>query len=227
MRTVESLVLLSGGVDSSTCLALAVNRHGADEVQAVSFRYGQKHEIEVDHAGAVATHFGAWHRIVDVPDIFAGSSSSLLKGRPDGPEVPYASLPEGESPAYVPYRNGVFLSLSAAIALSAGATELYFGAHSEDAARWAYPDCTPEFVGSMASALFVGSGLKLRLITPLQWMTKTDVVRLGASLNVPFELTTSCYSGAEPACGVCPTCRSRLDAFATAGLRDPISYAEV
>ena len=225
MRTLEALVLLSGGLDSSTCLALAVSRHGADEVQAVSFLYGQKHDVEVDHAGAIAAHFGTGHRIVNVPDIFVGSGSSLLKGRPDGPAVPYASLPEGESPAYVPYRNGVLLSSSAAMALTAGATELYFGAHSEDAARWAYPDCTPEFIGSMASALFVGSGLKLRLITPLQWMTKAEVVRLGASLNVPFELTTSCYAGTEPACGVCPTCRSRLDAFATNGLRDPIAYA--
>ena len=221
----EAVVLLSGGLDSSTCLALAVSRHGVGAVQAVSFVYGQKHDVEIDHAIAIAGYFGTGHRIVDLPDIFVGSDSTLLKGRPEGPQVPYDSLPEGESPAYVPYRNGVLLSLSAAMALSMRATELYFGAHSEDAARWAYPDCTPEFIGSTAAALFVGSGLKLRLITPLQWMTKHEVVRLGASLDVPFELTTSCYAGAIPACGVCPTCRSRREAFVTNGLLDPIAYA--
>ena len=222
----KAVVLLSGGTDSSTCLALAVRRHGPHDVLAVSYRYGQKHEIELAHAGTIAMHYGAEHRVVEVPDVFADSESTLLKGRPDGPEVSYESLPDGESPAYVPFRNGVFLSLTAAIGLGVGATELYFGAHAEDAARWAYPDCTPEFIGSMASALFVGSGLKVRLISPLQWMTKADVVRLGAELGVPFELTVSCYAGRVPACGVCPTCRSRRDAFRQNNIHDPIPYAE-
>jgi 7-cyano-7-deazaguanine synthase len=221
-----AVVLLSGGLDSSTCLALAVNRHGADAVEGVSFRYGQKHEREVEHAAAVAAYFGTSHRITQLPDVFAGSGSALLQGRPDGPNVPYESLPDGESPAYVPFRNGVLLSLAAAVALTVGAEELYFGAHSEDASRWAYPDCTPEFIGSFAAALHVGSGFKVRLVSPLQWMTKAEVVRLGVSLEVPFHLTTSCYAGTSPACGVCPTCRSRRQAFASNGLRDPIAYVE-
>jgi 7-cyano-7-deazaguanine synthase len=102
---------------------------------------------------------------------------------------------------------------------------VYFGAHSEDAQNWAYPDCTPEFIGAMANAIHVGSYYAIRLHTPLQWLMKDEIVKLGNSLNVPFANTWSCYKGEEQHCGICPTCRSRREAFFKAGILDPTSYA--
>lgn len=102
---------------------------------------------------------------------------------------------------------------------------VYFGAHSEDAANWAYPDCTPEFIGSMANAIYIGSYQSIRLYTPLQWLFKSEVVELGDKLGVPFENTWSCYKGEDLQCGVCPTCRSRREAFITAHVKDPTTYA--
>jgi 7-cyano-7-deazaguanine synthase len=223
----KAVVLLSGGLDSTTCMALAVRDWGSHDTLAVSFRYGQKHSQELDHAHRVAAFYGAAHRIIDVPPLFEGSGSTLIEGGPANPVVAYDDLDLGVSPAYVPFRNGVFLSMATAVAVSLNAEFVYFGAHSEDAARWAYPDCTPEFIGSIASAIFVGSYMKVRLIAPLQWMRKQDVVRVGTELAAPFELTMSCYNGVHPACGICPTCRSRREAFEAIGVADPIAYAEV
>lgn len=101
---------------------------------------------------------------------------------------------------------------------------VYFGAHSEDAQNWAYPDCTPEFIGSMANAIYIGSYQTIRLHTPLQWLMKKDIVKLGGTLGVHFEDTWSCYKGDAHHCGVCPTCRSRKDAFLQANVVDPTEY---
>jgi 7-cyano-7-deazaguanine synthase len=223
---VKAVVLLSGGVDSTTCLALAVGQFEPHDVTALSASYGQKHLAEIDHAAKIAAAYSVDHRVMPIPDLFAGSDSTLLVGGPDNPDVGYEDLDDGISPAYVPFRNGIFLSVATAHALRIGADFVYFGAHSEDAQRWAYPDCTPEFIGGMANAMFVGTYMKVRLVTPLQWANKAEVIRLGVSLGAPYHLTMSCYNGAEPACGRCPTCRSRLDAFRANGLDDPIPYAE-
>jgi 7-cyano-7-deazaguanine synthase len=102
---------------------------------------------------------------------------------------------------------------------------IYFGAHSEDAQNWAYPDCTPEFIGSMANAIYIGTYQTIRLHTPLEWLLKADIVKLGDSLGVPFEETWSCYKGEEHHCGTCPTCRSRKEAFQIADVKDPTVYA--
>lgn len=102
---------------------------------------------------------------------------------------------------------------------------IYFGAHSEDAANWAYPDCTPEFIGAMANAIYIGSYMAIRLHTPIQWLMKHEIVTLGNSLGVDFRNTWSCYKGEELHCGTCPTCRSRMSAFAIARIPDPTDYA--
>lgn len=102
---------------------------------------------------------------------------------------------------------------------------IYFGAHSEDAQNWAYPDCTPEFIGAMANAIYVGTYSTVRLHTPLEWLTKGETVTLGTKLGVSYEDTWSCYKGEELHCGTCPTCRARKEAFREAGIKDPTTYA--
>jgi 7-cyano-7-deazaguanine synthase len=135
---------------------------------------------------------------------------------------------------YVPFRNGFMISALASYvqgqfqhSLNKDKADwaIYFGAHAEDALNWAYPDCTPEFIGAMANAVYVGTYHKVRLITPLQWMNKADIIRKGTELNVPWNLTWSCYAGGSLHCGVCPTCRARRQGFIAAGVNDPTPYA--
>ena len=210
------------------CATLAVRTHGKENVAAVSFLYGQKHTKEVDAAMKVSTHFGIkWHSIIGLPLVFKGYGSAIMsKDQQEMPQMTYQEIhnAQGVSPTYVPYRNGNLLSISATIALTLGADELYFGAHSEDAHNWAYPDCTPEFIGAMANAIFIGTYYKVRLRSPLMWMTKKDVVKMGLQYGAPFELTWSCYEGGELSCGKCPTCVSRLEAFKVNGTKDPAQY---
>lgn len=224
----KALVVLSGGLDSTVCLSVAAHKH--DEVEAISFDYGQKHTAELEHAAMVAKYFNARHQVVQLPRVFAGTTSTLVAANNiDNPRMSYEEIDEvvGEnvSPTYVPYRNGNLLSMAAAQALVVGADYLYAGMHAEDAANWAYPDCTPEFLGAMANAIYIGTYRKVRLITPLQWLDKAGVVSLGIEYNAPFHLTLSCYDGVEPACGTCPTCVGRIRAFQSLGLMDPIQYA--
>lgn len=219
------IVLLSGGIDSTTCLKLAVDRHGERDVTALSIAYGQKHIAELEAAELIAGKLGVEHLVLQLPtEIMAGGRSTLVEGGPENPVSYYADLPHGVSPTYVPFRNGNLISLAAAYAMKIEADEIWFGAHAEDAENWAYPDCTPEFIGSMANAVWVGTYHKTRLVTPLEWLTKVQIVRLGLEHDAPYELTMSCYNGQAPACGKCPTCHSRRDAFAQLGHVDPIEY---
>lgn len=224
----KAIVLLSGGLDSTTCATLAYYKYGADEVKAISFMYGQTHSNELYAAEKVASYLGIdYERIVTGDNFFGGYGSSIIDSDKAGmPEASYEELQEmhGVSPTYVPYRNGTFLSVAAIRALQHDAEVIYFGAHSEDAHHWAYPDCTPEFIGAMANAIYIGSYHKVRLITPLQWMNKADVVALALKIGAPIGLTLSCYRGEDPACGTCPTCISRLHAFKVNDVRDPIDY---
>ena len=223
----KAIVLLSGGMDSATCATLAAKKHGASEVGGISIIYGQTHVNEVQAAERVANALQIHHKVVTVNDVFAGYGSSIVAE--DNAEMPNQSYEElhdsyGVSPTYVPYRNGTFLSLATIDALIEGAEEIWFGAHAEDAHNWAYPDCTPEFIGAMANAIYIGTYHKVRLITPLQWMTKTRIAQVAVANNVPLWLTLSCYRGEDPACGTCPTCVGRRNAFKMAGLSDPIEY---
>jgi 7-cyano-7-deazaguanine synthase len=143
------------------------------------------------------------------------------------PPVDYEDLPHGVSPTYVPFRNGTMLSLVAGMAaVDPEAEAVYAGVHAEDGDNWAYPDCTPEFIGGMANAIYVGTYHKVRLYTPLIWMRKWQIVERGEQLGVPWDLTWSCYEGREDHCGVCPTCRARKAAFRDAGVSDPTIYTE-
>jgi 7-cyano-7-deazaguanine synthase len=224
----KAVVLLSGGLDSTTVLAMALRLHNLkpENVLGLSLDYGQKHSIEAQASAEVARHYGiSWLQKKLDPDIFATDESSLTGNR-EMPHETYQELMSGDgpSPTYVPFRNANLLSVATAIALSMAADSVYFGAHAEDAHNWAYPDCTPEFIGSMANAIYVGTYHKVRLVTPVEWMMKKDIVALGLQLEVPYQLTHSCYEGKIPACGECPTCVERLQAFLLNGTDDPIAY---
>jgi 7-cyano-7-deazaguanine synthase len=210
---------------------MAMIDHGIKEkdIIALSIQYGQKHDIEIAISEELCNDLGIEHRTMELSkDLFIGGGSTITKGDDlPMPHQTYKELMEGEgpSPTYVPYRNGNLLSAAAALALTAGADYVYFGAHAEDAHNWAYPDCTPEFIGAMANAIWVGTYHKVRLATPLEWLMKKDIVRKGWDLEVPFERTHSCYEGRRPACGKCPTCIERLAAFNAVGPPDPLPYA--
>ena len=222
----KALVLFSGGLDSTTCLALAVEKYGADEVLALSVSYGQKHTKEIDAAKAVAAYYGVKLKTLDLAAIFADSDCSLLKGSTqEVPKESYAEQLAGTDgkpvSTYVPVRNGLFLSSAASIALSNGCEVILYGAHADDAAGNAYPDCSQDFNDAINQAIWLGSGKQLRVEAPFVGKTKADVVAEGLRLHAPYHLTWSCYEGGEKPCGLCGTCRDRAAAFAANGIADP------
>ena len=222
------LVLSSGGVDSTTCLAMAVKEVGAENVLALSVYYGQKHDKEIQAAKKVAEYYGVRRMELDLSVIFAGSNCSLLKqSTKDIPLESYAQQIEethGERPVstYVPFRNGLFLSSAASIALSHGCSKIMYGAHADDAAGAAYPDCSLDFVNAMNQAIYLGSGNQLTIEAPFVSLTKADVVKKGLELGVPYALTWSCYEGGDKPCGKCGTCIDRQKAFEKNGVVDPL-----
>ncbi len=222
----KALVLFSGGVDSTTCLGIAVDKYGAEEVLALSIYYGQKHSKEIEAAEKIAAYYGVKLRTLDLALIFTDSDCSLLKG--SSAEIPKESYADqiaetNGSPVstYVPFRNGLFLSSAASIALSNGCEVIYYGAHSDDAAGNAYPDCSADFNDAINRAIFIGSGDQLRVEAPFIGLTKAQIVAKGLALNVPYELTWSCYEGGDAPCGICGTCRDRAAAFSANDIDDP------
>lgn len=222
----KALVLFSGGVDSTTCLGVAVQKYGENQVIALSVSYGQKHNREILAAKQVTKYYGVEHLTLDLTDIFAHSDCSLLQhSRQEVPQETYAEQlkkTEGKPVStYVPFRNGLFLASAASIALSRDCEVIYYGAHADDAAGNAYPDCSEKFHQSMADAIWVGSGEQLRIEAPFVGKTKAEIVRIGLNLQVPYQLTWSCYEGRKKPCGVCATCIDRAKAFHANGLKDP------
>lgn len=221
------LVLSSGGVDSTTALALAVEKYGKEHVIALSVSYGQKHDKELQAARAVAEYYGVEQLFLDLSLIFQYSNCSLLRqSDQEIPEESYAQQIEktgGKTPVstYVPFRNGLFLSSAASIALSKDCGLIYYGAHADDAAGSAYPDCSQAFNQAMDQAIYEGSGKQLHIEAPFVGKTKAEIVKLGLQLKVPYHLTWSCYEGGEVPCGKCGTCIDRAKAFAANGVSDP------
>jgi 7-cyano-7-deazaguanine synthase len=220
-------VLLSGGLDSSTALAIAVEQGFAPH--AISFRYGQRHSRELEAAHAIGRHFGVTdHRVVDIDlGVFGGSALTS-----DDIAIPRErSLDEmghGIPVTYVPGRNLIFLSLATAFAEVIGADDIFLGINALDYSG--YPDCRPEFLeafqatANLATKAGTEDKRTLRYHAPLIQMSKAEIVREGTRLGVPWELTWSCYEGGEQACGQCDSCLLRLKGFAEAGLSDPLPY---
>lgn len=223
----NALVLSSGGVDSTTALALAIQTYGKEHVIALSVSYGQKHDKELQAAKAVAQYYGVEQLFLDLGLIFQYSNCSLLQQSTEEiPEESYAQQIQktgGMVPVstYVPFRNGLFLSAAASIALSKNCSVIYYGAHADDAAGAAYPDCSPVFNDAMNQAIYEGSGRQLHIEAPFVGKTKADIVAMGLALHVPYHFTWSCYEGGEKPCGKCGTCIDRAAAFAANGVQDP------
>lgn len=223
----RALVLCSGGVDSTTLLAMAVDRYGSENVVALSISYGQRHEKELKAARDVARYYHVEQRFLDLAAIFADSSCSLLAhSEKDIPKESYAEqLEQADTKlvsTYVPFRNGLFLSSAASMALSLECSVLYYGAHHDDWAGNAYPDCSREFVAAMNNAIREGTGGELHMEAPFVEWSKADIVKKGLELNVPYELTWSCYEGGDKPCWVCATCIDRKRAFELNGSVDPL-----
>lgn len=221
----KALVLLSGGVDSATCLALAKEK--CSEVLALSMSYGQKHIKELKSAQAIADYYQVKLLQMDLSKIFMYSNSSLLQNSTE--DIPVNSYAEQVKATkdkivttYVPFRNGLFLSAATSIALSHNCDVIYYGPHQDDVAGNAYPDCSKEFNAAISNAIFLGSGKKIKIIAPFVNLTKKDIVKQGLKLKVPYELTWSCYLGEENPCHKCATCIDREAAFISNGIKDPL-----
>lgn len=218
--TYKVVVLASGGLDSSTCLGKAVVEFQPKNVLALSVIYGQRHKKEIDAAITVSKHYGVQHEIINLPaHLFTGSDSPLVNDKVNMPHESYEDLRKSEGPSatYVPFRNSILISNGVALALSRGASYLYFGAHADDAHNWAYPDCTPEFIYAMQGAVRIGTYGKVDLVVPYMFNTKADIVMAAVGLSVPTNKTWSCYEGGDLHCGLCPTCVSRKEAFKILG----------
>lgn len=222
----KAMVLFSGGVDSTTCLGMAVEKYGRENVIALSVSYGQKHTKEIEAAGKIAQYYKVEHLSLDLEKIFAYSDCSLLShSTEEVPQETYAeqlAQTDGKPVStYVPFRNGLFLASAASIALSKECEVIYYGAHADDAAGNAYPDCSDAFNKAMNEAIYLGSGKQVHIEAPFVNWTKAEVVKEGLRLKVPYELTWSCYEGKDKPCGVCGTCRDRAEAFRANGVEDP------
>ncbi|MFO8050546.1 MAG: 7-cyano-7-deazaguanine synthase QueC [Thermoplasmatota archaeon] len=220
----KAVVLLSGGLDSSTTLAIAEDR-GYD-VHALTVAYGQRHEREIRSAEKVAGSFGVVeHRTIELPEGML-SGSSLTDGEP----VPKDSSmkDEGDIPTtYVPARNLVFLSMALSWAEALDADAVFIGATAVDYSG--YPDCRPEFIRSFERTAELGTkrgveGRPIQIIAPLIDLKKSQIIRIGKELGLDHGLTWSCYEGGEKACGRCDSCLYRKKGFREAGIEDPIEY---
>lgn len=230
MGSKKAVVLSSGGIDSTTAMAVAV-REGF-EIFSLSFSYGQRHRIELDSARRVAAAFGAKrHLVIEInPTVFGGSALT------DNIEVPKGrsemEMAEEIPVTYVPARNTIFLSYALAWAEVLGAYDIFIGVTNVDYSG--YPDCRPEFIAAfeqmanVATKAGVEGSRRILIRAPLIDLSKAEIIKLGLSLGVDYSQTHSCYDPgpAGEACGECDTCKLRLKGFREAGIKDPVRYKE-
>jgi 7-cyano-7-deazaguanine synthase len=222
----KAVILLSGGLDSSTVLYQAM-RDGC-QCHAISFDYQQRHRRELDAAADIARSAGAIQHQLITFDLRQWGGSALTDDTIDLPkERSLDQMAENIPVTYVPARNTIFLSFALAYAETINAERVYIGVNALDYSG--YPDCRPDYILAMQEVFRLGSkqgreGQPIQIVTPLINLKKTEIIQLGNELGVPWELTWSCYAGGEVACGVCDSCRLRLGAFAELGLKDPLPY---
>jgi 7-cyano-7-deazaguanine synthase len=226
----KAVVLLSGGLDSTTALAIA--RSAGYELYAMSFRYGQRHSMELESANRIAKAMGVEKHLIADFDLRAIGGSALT----DQIEVPKErgaeEIASGIPVTYVPARNTIFLSFALAWAEVLGAQDIFIGVNALDYSG--YPDCRPEYIeafekmASLATKAGVQGRLRLKIHTPLIAMTKAEIIQTGLKLGIDYSLTHSCYDPSAQgfACGKCDSCLLRLKGFAEAGSSDPLRYAD-
>ena len=225
----KAIVLSSGGVDSTTCVGLAVMEYGDVNTSTVSVFYGQKHKKEIECARKVAEYYNLEHYELDLSNILQYSNCSLLEKSTEAIihksyAQQIAENGEGKVSTYVPFRNGLMLSAVAALAQSIypdDEVHVFLGPHADDAAGNAYADCSIAFTDAMNKAINIGTYGKVILEAPLVNMNKAQVVETGLGIHVPYELTWSCYEGGDRPCGTCGTCIDRANAFKANGVEDP------
>ncbi len=217
----KAICILSGGMDST--LASYMAKNDGYEIIAVHFNYGQRtQDRELKAFRDICNDLGILEKYeIDIPFFTQIGASALTDKTID---VPTGGIEAGVPITYVPFRNGIFLSITAAIAEKEGATAMYIGVVQEDSSG--YPDCTDLFIDKMTKAINQGTKeeTKIEILTPLVHLSKAQIVQEAVKLNVPLEHTWSCYKEEAEACGVCDSCRLRLNGFKIAGVNDPISY---
>jgi 7-cyano-7-deazaguanine synthase len=227
----KAVVLLSGGMDSCVCTAIARERHGDDNIALVHAGYGQRTQSRERRAfDGIADFYGVRQRLVVQLDHFRAIGGSALTDAAIA--VPEDGLGvEGEHGSnipvtYVPFRNAHFLSVAVSWAEAIGAGAIYIGAVAEDSSG--YPDCRPEYYRVFQELIRVGTRpeTEIEIITPVITLKKSEIIRTGMRLGAPLQLTWSCYQNDDAACGVCDSCLLRLRAFAEAGVADPIPYRQ-
>jgi 7-cyano-7-deazaguanine synthase len=225
---VKAVVLLSGGLDSSTVLYQA--QADGCESYAISFDYQQRHLRELESAKAIALSAGVVkHQVVSF-DLSLWGGSALTDNKIDFPrDRTLAQMSESIPITYVPARNTIFLSFALAWAETLNADRIYIGVNALDYSG--YPDCRPDYIQAMQEVFRLGTkqgreGNPISILTPLIDLKKTEIIKLGNHLGVPWEKTWSCYAGGELACGLCDSCRLRVAAFEELGLTDPLPYVE-
>ncbi len=227
-----AVVLLSGGMDSCVCAAIAQERHGKANIALLHAMYGQRTEKRERQAFEdIANHYSVRHRLVVHLDHFRAIGGSALTDKAiQVPENQLETQGPGETtiPAtYVPFRNAHFLSVGVSWAEAIGARAIYIGAVAEDSSG--YPDCRPEYYRVFQELIHVGTKpeTQIEMVTPVIAMKKSEIIRRGRELRAPVHLTWSCYQSESAACGKCDSCLLRLRAFAEAGFADPIPYLGV
>ena len=227
----KAVVLLSGGMDSCVCTAIALERHGAGNVALLHAMYGQRTEKRERQAfEEIADFYRVRERLVVKLDHFRAIGGSALTDKEIRvPENELGAMGPGMSTipvTYVPFRNAHFLSVGVSWAEAIGAGAIYIGAVAEDSSG--YPDCRPEYYRAFQELIRVGTKpeTEIEMVTPVISLKKSEIIQRGQELGAPLELTWSCYQGEELACGKCDSCLLRLRAFAEAGIADPIPYRE-
>lgn len=220
-----SIIILSGGIDSVTLLYYLVKVRKVKPV-IITFVYGQKHNKEVAFAQIQASLLGCTeHLVLDISflsPLFA--SSALVSNKLRIPNMTQA-LGDPQPLTYVPNRNMIFLALAAAYAETQGVTDVYYGAQSHD--MYGYWDTTSDFLQRLNNVFALNRKTPIQIKAPFVNYSKTDILRLGLELEVDYSQTWSCYEGKEVACGQCPTCAERLQAFTNVGIIDPLPYAKI
>lgn len=219
----KAVVLFSGGLDSTAILTSYVARYESENVIALSLLYGQKHDKELEAAKAIAGYLDVKHIILDVGAIFQYDTTNPLLGKG---EIPKGAYEVGLPATYIHNRNNLFLNIAASIALAHDFTTVVFGAHADDVAGAAYPDCSQAFAVAAHNAIYMATGDKISVAAPFIDKKKSDIVTEAWSVHAPLEKTWSCYEGGQFHCGQCSTCIDRKKAFKEAGIVDPTIYED-